>query len=110
MATMKRMTDMTRSDDEKSAARTENMFPPSIEHTPDVPPGLCICLTEAELTKLDLDDECEVGDLLHCMIMARVTSILKNDGPSGKKCRIELSVIAMSIEDESTESPYEDED
>ncbi len=110
MATMKRMTDMTRSDEEKSAARMEGMFPPSIEHTPDVPPGLCIHLTHDDLAKLDLEDDCEIGDLLHCTIMAKVTSISKNSDGGGNKCRIEMSIIAMAVEDESTEDPAEEED
>lgn len=109
MALMKRMIDMVRSDEEKLASRMEGMFSPMID-TPDVPPGLCLCLTEAELEKLDLEDECEIGDLLHATIMAKVTSISKNDNSAGCKVRIELSIVAMSIENEMEESPGEEDE
>lgn len=108
MASFSRMVDMTRSDAEKTQEHLDSMFPSAIANTPDVPHGLCICLTESELSKLDLDDDCEVGDLLHCNIMAKVTAISKNDNGNGAKCRIEMSIIFMAIEDESDEIPGEE--
>jgi hypothetical protein len=104
------MVDLQRTDDEKAEARME-MYASPMSDMPDVPSGLCICLTEAELEKLDLDDDAEVGDYLHGRFMAKVTSIAKNDSGTGAKCRIELSIVAMSVdENESTEDPAEDED
>lgn len=111
MASFTHMTDMTRTDDEKSKERMESMLSSPFDHMPDVPSGLCICLTEAELEKLDLDDSAEVGDYLHGRFMARVTSVSKNDHGGGAKCRIEMSLVALSIdENESTEDPGEDDD
>lgn len=103
MAAFKHMVSMERSDDEKAAAHVENMYPPSISDMPDVPAGLCICLTEAELEKLELDDDCEIGDLLHMKCMAKVTSISKHDHGAGSKVRIEMAIVLMSLEDEDTE-------
>lgn len=109
MAAFKHMVDMTRSDDEKTAAHLESMFPPTV-NTPDVPPGLCLCLTESEMEKLELEADAEVGDLLHCNIMAKVTSVNKSDSGNGAKCRIEMAVIFMAVEDESDEVPGEDDE
>jgi hypothetical protein len=110
MAGFRHMVDMERSDEEKAASRMENMYPPALPDMPDVPPGLCICLTEAELEKLDLDDDAEIGDLLHLMCMAKVTSISKQDTGNGPKCRIELAIVMMSVENEDTEDEDEDDD
>lgn len=103
MAAFKHMVSMARSDDEKTAAHLESMFPPTV-NTPDVPHGLCICLTEAELEKLDLDDDAQIGDMIHGFFMARVTSISKNDNGAGAKCRIELAITDLALEDEDTET------
>ena len=75
----------------------------------DVPPGLCICLTERELEKLDRDSDLEVGDLVHLFAMAKVTSISKSDSGDGEKCRVEMGIIALAAESENDEdSPDED--
>lgn len=105
------MTDLTRSDEEKSKEHMDSMLSSPFAHMPDVPPGLCICLTETELDKLELEDTAEVGDFLHGRFMARVTSVSKNDSGGGTRCRIEMSLVAMSVdENESTEDPDEDDD
>lgn len=72
------------------------------------PYGLCIRLTEKELKKLDLDEDAQVGDFLHGAFMAKVTSITHHSHEDGERCEIEMQIVAMAIEDESTE--YEDED
>lgn len=74
----------------------------------EYPYGLCISLSEKDLEKLDLDDEVEAGDFLHGAFMAKVTSITHSSSENNKGCRIELQIVAMGIEDESTE--YEDEE
>lgn len=109
MAGFRRMVSMTRSPEEKAEQRLEDMMPPSILTMPDVPPGLCIVLTEKELAKLDLDDEAEVGDTIHLMALAKVTSIRKEDTSSGCTCRIELSITDLSVEDENDEGEEEEE-
>ncbi len=76
------------------------------------PYGLCLRLTEKDLDKLGLDDDVEAGDYLHCVIMAKVTSVSRHHHDSGdgvnSGCNIEMQIVAMSVEDESTE--YEDEE
>lgn len=102
-----RMVDMTRSPEEKAEERARDMFPPAIMDMPDVPPGLCIVLTEVELEKLNLSDEAEVGDLIHISGMARLTSISKQETDAGCKCRLELAICMLAIEDEDEEATDE---
>jgi hypothetical protein len=110
MPSFTHMTDLTRSDEEKSKEHMDSMLSSPFAHMPDVPPGLCICLTETELQKLELDSDCDVGDYLHGRFMARVTSVNKSESGGGARCRIELSLIAMNLENESTEDPDDDDD
>jgi hypothetical protein len=83
------------------------MMPQVADDARDYPTGLCLCLTDRELEKLDLDDEgVEQGDYLHLFIMAKVRGYNKSE----RGTRIDLQVVAMSIEDESTEAAPDDED
>jgi hypothetical protein len=101
----KRMVSMERTDAEKAEERMKNEYPPAISEMPDVPPGLCIALTEAELEKLDieLDDDVSVGDVVHLSGLARVTAISKQETGNGCRCRLELAFTDLSVENEETE-------
>lgn len=103
MAKFHRMVSLERSVEEKAEERAANMMPPAIASMPDVPYGLHISLTEVELEKLDLEDNPEVGDMIHLFAMARVTSVSKNETGDGCKCRVELAITDMAVEDEDTE-------
>lgn len=98
------MVDMARSEDE--IREKEGLMSPSV---PTYPYGLSICLTDDELAKLDLDSDCEVGDLLHMVSMCKVTSISKNDTPEGSRCRIELQIIDIEVLENENEEYEEDE-
>lgn len=77
----------------------ENIEKPQFTY-PTVPYGLCISLTNNELEKLDLDDGCEVGDLLHMVCMARVRNVNKSE----LSCRIEMEIFDIEVlEDENQE-------
>lgn len=102
-----RMVSMERTPEEKAEERVRDMYPPSIGDMPDVPPGLCIALTEVELEKLNLTDDAEVGDMIHISGMARVTSISKHETDNGCRCRVELSITDLAVEDEETEATVE---
>ena len=105
--TFVRMVSMERTPEEKAEERARDIFPPAISDMPNVPPGLCIALTEVELEKLDLEEDCEVGDMIHISGFARVTSISKNETDSGCRCRIELAITDLAVEDENTEATDE---
>ena len=90
------MVDMARSSDELNSTNVD--IPKNI-----YPYGLCICLTQDELDKLDLDPNCEVGDMIHLNALAKVTSVSKRETEDGNDCRVELQIIYMAVEDEETE-------
>jgi hypothetical protein len=96
-----RMTSLVQTDAERQAS-----YAISPDSGPNVPGGLCLCLTERELEKLGVDDDVEVGDLLHLMVMVQATGVHKTaDG-----IRVECSVIAGCAENESTEGASDMED
>ena len=81
-----------------------------MSHTPKYPYGLCISLCDNEIDKLDLEDDCEIGDLLHMHCLAKVTAISKNEMESGSRTRIELQIIGISCEDEDAENEDAEEE
>lgn len=87
----------------KDAKQVENTMAVPMEQ-PIYPYGLSICLTNEELDKLELEADCEIGDLLHIVCMAKVTSVSKNETTEGESCRIELQIIDIeTMENESEE-------
>lgn len=66
--------------------------------------GLTLCFDQETLDKLNLDDkDVEVGDLIHLFAMAEVTSVSKHDMGGGEKCRVELQITHLSVENEDDE-------
>ena len=98
------MIDLSRSDEEKEDIGQFNY------EAPDYPPGLSICLTQDELEKLDLEDDCEVGDMIHMHCIARVTSVSKNEINGEQKCRVELQIIAIACDEEEDDENDEAEE
>ena len=76
----------------------------------EYPYGLSLSLTEKELEKLELCDEVEVGDYLHGAFLAKVTSVSSHSHEGGKGLRVEMQIVAMAVEDESTEVEDEESD
>lgn len=74
----------------------------------EYPYGLCVSLGDEELNKLEADySDLTVGDIIDMRSMARVTSISKNETESGERTRIELQIVMLGIENESTEADDE---
>lgn len=104
------MVDMAHDPEETGAALPERVFPPTY------PYGLSISLSEKELEKLDLPADCEIGDILHMVSMAKVTNFNKSENG----CRIEMQIFDIEVledENEEFERPkmnpskfYKDED
>lgn len=78
----------------------------NIAAIPQYPYGLCICLNQGELEKLELDGDCEVGDYIHLHCFAKVTSVSKTEGNT----RVELQITKMKVEDEGAEDEEADEE
>ncbi len=84
---------------------------PAVIGSPSIYPyGLCLCLGKDELEKLNLDDDCEVGDYLDLRALAKVTSVSKNETTDGQSIRIELQITHMAAENESHEDDGEEAD
>ena len=62
------------------------------------PPAICLC--DGELEKLDCDDDCEKGDMLHLIGMARVE---RTNDPQWGEGMVTLQITHLAIEDESEE-------
>lgn len=75
------------------------VMPIPMPNKPRYPYGMRICLTQAELDKLKLDSDCNVGDMIDLRAFAEVTSISKD----GDNCRVELQIQKIALEDESKE-------
>lgn len=80
------------------------LMPSGPSSEPYYPYGLCICLDEQTLKKLDMEDELQVGDTVHFHCLAKITSV-SDDQNSGK--RAEAQITAMSAEDEDEENEEE---
>lgn len=79
---------------------------------PKYPYGLSISLCDSEIEKLDLEDDCEVGDALRMDCLVKITSVTRNDTESGTKTRIELQIVGIAVdsdtEDDEAASPKMD--
>jgi hypothetical protein len=72
------------------------ILPQSTESSaPIYPYGLSLCLNDDTLDKLNMEDNCEVGDMVHFRCVAKVTSCSDHEN-MGK--RIELQIVMMSAE------------
>ena len=70
------------------------------DEMPWMSPSLCLCA--AELDKLGLEADCELGDTIHLMGTVRLES-LSNDGFSGERARLQIVELTYA-EDESGEN------
>lgn len=103
---MSNMVDMSIS----PAEAKENMFiPGDISKESKYPYGLCICLTQTELEKLNVDySDWKVGDHFHLRAMSKITGISENETEGGKSCRVEMQIVALSGDDEEMEDSEEE--
>lgn len=76
----------------------EDAAMPDMGDQPIFPYGLAISLSQDELEKLDMDDDCSVGDLVCFKSLAKVTSVTKNDTVDGAKTRVELQIIGIELD------------
>lgn len=95
---VKKMVSMERSAPEIAEASNPAMNMPKYSY------GLSLCFDQETLDKLDLEhSDVEVGDMLHLFAMAEVTSVSKQDMGNGEKCRVELTLTHIGLENEDEE-------
>lgn len=63
---------------------------------PQYPYGLRICLTDKELTKAGIAEDCDAGDTIELLIRAKVTSKTVTDSDDGHCARIELQITDIA--------------
>lgn len=100
-----KLTDMEMDDEEQ----LDYPMPIAMPEKPRFPYGLRICLTHAELKKLGLEPDCEVGDVIDLRAFATVTSVSINETDRGQDCRVELQIEKLAVENESTEDEDEED-
>ena len=94
------MADMAKTPEEVKED-SEPMAPVSVNRYPY---GLCLSLDQDDLEKLSMPLDAEVGDMIHVMAFARVTSVSKQELADGKcNCRVELQITHLALEDEDQE-------
>lgn len=88
--------DLELDDDEKEDLIGDFGVPADVA---DYPCGLRFCLTHRELELLDLEANCDPGDMIDIRFLAKVTHVMR--GPDGD--RVELQAIACKAESEDDE-------
>lgn len=88
-------------DDEESM---DCCCPLPVSERPRYPYGLRICFTHDELKKLNLTADCEIGDMIDMRVFATVTSISVDENKEGPRCRIEMQIEKIALENEMTEA------
>ena len=93
---LENMVDMAKEPEENSEAQKPE--------EPVYPFSLCLSLDDAELEKLDLDKNPEIGDYIHGAFLAKVTGVHKNAMQDGDKTCVNLQITHLALEDEGEES------
>lgn len=83
----------------KDAAEMKEDAAPFSEQAQQIYPyGLAISLSQDELEKLDMEDDCDVGDMVRFEAIAKVTCVTKNDTTEGPKMRVELQIVGIALD------------
>ncbi len=104
---MGKFVDMAK-DDAQIAKETMPSLGMSRSEVNRYPYGLSISLDQDDLDKLGMDADCAAGDMLHLHALAKVSSVSTNDTESGMRCRIELQITHLEVEDEDAENEEAD--
>lgn len=71
---------------------------------PIYPYGLQLCFGSEQLERLNLEDDCEVGDMVHIFAIAKVVSVNKRDTTDGPKTSVDLQITHIATESEDAEN------
>ncbi len=100
------MVDMARTEADKAKDAPMGMISPTVSDMPDYDCGLNISLNQESLDKLDLDGDVHIGDYVHVVGFAKVTSLSQQPG-SDKPDRVCMVLTHLAVEDENEESEDE---
>jgi hypothetical protein len=89
-------------------SKLDAVMPIAMPDRPDYPYGLRISLTEKELAKLNLEPDCNVGDLVDMRCFGVVTSVSIDQRNGEQTCRVEIQIQRMAISDEMRDDEDED--
>ena len=109
MRTFPNMTDMRRTDADKTKDAPMGMISPQTSDLPDYDYGLNISFNSETLEKLDLDSDVHVGDFIHIHGFAQVTSVNQLPG-ADKPDRVSMvltHICCAEDEDEENETDGE---
>jgi hypothetical protein len=93
------MTSLEYDDEEK----LDQILPIRMEKKPNYPCNACFALTDKEGDKLDFDmTKLKKGDLVHMMMMTRVTSVSSTSDGRGDCCRVEFQIEEDEEDEDDT--------
>lgn len=90
------MVDMKKSD-EQIARELDPNPSPNPDYVNEYPYGLCLCLDNDALEKLNLDESVDAGDGIQIVAYAKVTSVSQNDTAGGVNRRVELQITHLGL-------------
>jgi hypothetical protein len=104
MKTFPGMVDLARTEADKAKDSPMGLVTPSVSDLPDYDYGLNISFNKETLEKLDLDEDCHVGDYICIHAFAKVTGL--NQPPGADKpdrVNLVLTHVCASDDDEDEE-------
>ncbi len=95
-----KLVDLAYTDEEKMATD----IPCGPIDRPRYPYGATLSFDQDTLDKMNLDTKgVSVGDMIDLRAFGVITSISENDTSDGPKCRVEIQIQKIAIENEATE-------
>lgn len=99
MYKMPNMVDMCRTPEEKAKDSPMGLVTPAVSDLPDYDYGLCGSFNKESLDKLDLDENCHVGDYLCIQTLAKVTGVHMKPG-SNEIDRVDFCMTHICVEED----------
>ncbi len=78
----------------------DEMSAPQPCPTPKYPYSLCISFDQDMLDRLDLDNDCNVGDSLTMAVQAKVTCVNQTETDEGVRMRVEMQITDIALPEE----------
>ena len=101
-----KMVDLRYSDEEKTARMPSMPFDMPRPASDSFPSGTMIVLDKRTMELLDLDCDCDEGDIIHMMCFGVVRTVRKESGQE----TVSIQIEKIQIEDETDEAPGDDKE